>query len=98
MDGVLDGRKVYTDSGRTSLHPVFDGSMLVVGVTSGLQTSGRGRKGSQVSYVWVVLKTTELESYAKPWHQPPGLQVHLGMCGCTPSSVFCLLPQDLPSS
>jgi hypothetical protein len=85
-------------SGRMSLHPVFDGSryrhlccsMLVVGVMSGLQASERGRKGSQVSYEGVSLKTTELESYAKPWLWPPGLQVSPGVCGCLLLSVFYL--------
>jgi hypothetical protein len=80
-DDVLGGRKVYTSSGRMSLHPVLDGSryqhlccsMLVVGVTSGLQAGKRGRKGSQVSYAGVILKTMELESYDKPWLRPLGL-------------------------
>jgi hypothetical protein len=94
---VLGGRKVYTGSGRMSLHPVFDGSryrylccsMLVLGVTSGLQAGERGRKGSQVSYAGVVLKTTGLESYAKPWLQPPCLQVSPDVCGLL-SSIFYL--------
>jgi hypothetical protein len=39
LDGVLSGSMIYTGSGRTSLHQVFDGlryqhSTHVVGVTS----------------------------------------------------------------
>jgi hypothetical protein len=75
LGSVLGGRKVYTSSGRTSLHLVFGSShyrhlcclMLVVGVTRGLQVEHRGRKGSQVSYAWMDLKTMRLVSYAKPW-------------------------------
>jgi hypothetical protein len=78
--GVLGGHKVYTGSGRMSLHSVFGGScyrhlyysMLVVGVTSGLQANERGIKGSKVSYGGVALKTMELGPYAKPWLQPLG--------------------------
>jgi hypothetical protein len=67
-------RKIYTGSGRMSLHPVFVSSrywhfccsMIVVGVTSGLQVGERERKGSKVSYARMDLKTTKLESYAMP--------------------------------
>jgi hypothetical protein len=71
---VLGGHKVYTGSGRTSLHPVFGGSqyrhlccsILVVGVTIRLLASERGMKGSQVSYEGEAQKTMKLESYTKP--------------------------------
>jgi hypothetical protein len=72
---VLAGHKVYVVSGRTSLHLFFGRScyrhlccsMLVVGVTSERDCE-RGRKGSQISYAVVVLKTTKLKSYAMWLH------------------------------
>jgi hypothetical protein len=60
--------------------------MLVVGVTS-----GRERKEGLPSLLCgVVLKTTELESYAKPWLRCPGFQVSPSVCGGLLSSVFFL--------
>jgi hypothetical protein len=99
-DGVLGGCKVYTGSDRMSLHPVFGGSryqhlccsMLVVWVTSELQVNEGGRKGSQISYAGVVLKTTKLESYAKLWLRLPGFQAYSRVYGCLLSSVFCMGP------
>jgi hypothetical protein len=52
---VINGRKIYTGTGRTSLYPVFGGlryqhlvaQMLVVGLQA-----GERERSSQVSYAW----------------------------------------------
>jgi hypothetical protein len=66
-------------SGCDNRHLCF--SMLIVGVTSGLQANKRGNKSSQVFYVWVDLKTTGLDSSTEPWLYFLGLHVSSSVCG-----------------
>jgi hypothetical protein len=53
-------------------------------------TSGREREGRLPGLLCgSILKTTELESYAKPWLWPPDLKVSPDVCVCLLSSIFC---------
>jgi hypothetical protein len=72
LDGVPSGRKIYTGSGRTSLHPVFGGSryqhLYCSILILGLQAGERGRWLPSLLFMrWPKDYESGALNLAKPW-------------------------------